>query len=165
MGDLRVKFIKLVRPSASLESEAGPTLSLGKEEAIDDSRKGKISDWSEAETLRKLTAMRVGVQGNHSFQGLKHHAFQRMVQYGKKTGDVTVIVLPVSPTYAKEFLTADLARQFESSLADIERDVPSAHWVRLDHMAALNTNDNFCDLVHMNVSGQQMTTDAFLKSR
>jgi hypothetical protein len=162
MGELRTKLSKLISPSRPVESEAGPTLSFGREAAVEGYRNARITDWSEAEVLRKLTAMSSGFQGNHSFQGLKHHALQRMLQYGKNAGAVKAIVLPVSPLYAKEFMTAELAQQFESSIAEMQRSVPGIPWARLDRLGALNSNDNFYDLAHMNPTGQQMTTNAFL---
>jgi hypothetical protein len=162
MGELHQKLEGAVGHSTTIRSDAGPTLSLGQDGAVDEARNGRISDWPEAERLRKLTAMSSGFQGSHSFQGPKHFALRRMLQYGKNRGDVIATVVPVSPTYAKAFMNMELSRQFESSIGEIERDISGIRWIRLDHLNALNSDDNFYDLVHMNAVGQQITTDTFL---
>jgi hypothetical protein len=162
MGQLHTKVAQLLPADGAIGLEAGPVLSLGQEAVGDPSRGGRISNWSDAERLRKLTAMSSGFQGSHSFEGLKHHALQRMLEYGKKRGDVTAIVLPVSPTYSNAFITAKLNEQFESSLMEVQHNVPGVRWIRLDQLDALKSDDNYYDLVHMNSEGQQLTTGLFL---
>jgi hypothetical protein len=73
-----------------------------------------------------------------------------------------VVVLPVSPAYVKEFLTEDVNREFEKALAEARTSVPTAHWIRLDQMNELSSNEYFWDLVHMNSYGQKIATEAFL---
>ncbi len=162
MGDLRIKLSKVLSRSPADESEAGPRLSVGTETAVPEYRKGRISDWSKAKTLGKLSAVRSALQGNQSFSGPKKLALQHMLQYGDTRGRVIAVMLPVSPAYAGEFTPPVLQRQFEDSLADVQRSAPRAQWVRLDQLPALNSNDNFYDLVHMNPSGQKIATEAFL---
>ena len=72
-----------------------------------------------------------------------------------------VIVLPVSPAYAKEFMPPELTRQFEAELAAARQRFPRTEWLRLDQLPGLAANENFCDLVHMNVFGKQLATEAF----
>ncbi len=39
--------------------------------------------------------------------------------------------------------------------------LPESEWLRLDQLPGLASNENFCDLVHMNVFGQKVATAAF----
>ena len=85
-----------------------------------------------------------------------------MMNHAKNRGRLVVVVLPVSPAYAKEFLTPAVEREFEIALAEVQRRASRAHWIRLDQLDELNSNENFWDLVHINVYGQKIATEAFL---
>jgi len=122
----------------------------------------KVSDWTPSRTLWRLAQMRSENQGKHAFNGVKNLAFQRMLLRAQKQGSVIVMVLPVSPTYAREFLTQEVVHDFESALDKAKRVDPKAQFVRLDKLPALNSDDNFGDLVHLNGAGKRIATDAFL---
>ena len=163
MGDLRAKIQKLIKPSAPVaEGEAGPRLDFGKEAVVDEYKLQKVSDWSPAEILRKTSAMQAGIQGDESFAGPKMLALDHMLHYADQRGRTVVVVLPVSPTYAKEFFPPDSVRNFEASLARLQSAVPRAEWIRLDQLPSLVADANFCDLVHMNYFGQKIATGALL---
>jgi hypothetical protein len=162
MGKLRENVVNLIKPSAaSPGTEAGPTLEFGKEKAVDPYKLQKVSDWSESKILGKLVAMRMGFQGSEGFNGPKNLALERMLQYAVQRGRTVVIVLPVSPAYSKEFMSPELVQKFEAALARAQHDAPAAEWLRLDQLPGLASNENFCDTVHMNIFGKQITTAAF----
>ena len=162
MVGVREKVKGLVGSVYHMESEAGPTLSLNQTGSAKESKTEKISNWSEGRMVRRIAAMRGDFQGRHTFNGPKNMAFLRMLRQAQEQGRTVVVVLPVSPVYSKEFLTPDVTREFEESLAEVQHRAPQARWVRLDQVGKLNSNDYFWDLVHMNVYGQQIATKAFL---
>jgi len=163
VGNLRIKLQKLLKPSSrASEGEAGPTIKFGKEAVVDEYKQQRVSDWPKSETLRKTTAMRAGIQGDQSFHGPKHLAFERMLQHADERGRTIVVVLPVSPTYSKGFMSPESLHEFESGLTELRRRVPRAEWLRLDQVPNLISDDNFCDLVHMNSFGQKIVTESFL---
>jgi hypothetical protein len=162
MGELHDKLGKFLGSSSSGGSEAGPTLTLGSQSPVLDYKTAKISDWSQARLLRRLATLRSACQGRHVFDGPKKLAFLRMLRRAEGRGQVFVVVLPVSPAYATEFLSPEVCRQFESALADARHSAPQAEWVRLDQLPELNSNECFWDLVHMNPVGRQIATKAFL---
>jgi hypothetical protein len=122
----------------------------------------KVSDWTPSRTLWRIAQMRSENKGKHAFNGVKSLAFQRMLLRAQKRGSVIVVVLPVSPTYTREFLTPEVVHDFESALDKAKRIDPKAQFVRLDKLPALNSDDNFGDLVHLNGAGKRIATDAFL---
>ena len=126
---------------------------------VDPSRLEKISDWTPAYLLRRLAKLRSACQGQHSYYGPKQLALRRMLEQACRQGRTVVLVLPVSPAYQTEFLDAETRRQFETAVADLQRTVPGAHWLRLDRLPALNSNDLFWDVVHMNVYGKKIATE------
>lgn len=162
IGGLHDKLDKILGSFAADNSEAGPTLAFGKESQVKEYKKERISDWSPSQRLRRLATMRSACHGEQTFTGPKKLAFLRMLQQGQEQGRVIVVVLPVSPAYAAEFLDSKDTLRFESELADARQAVPQAQWLRLDHLPELNSNDNFWDLVHMNSEGKQIATRAFL---
>lgn len=143
------------------ETEAGPVLEVGKEKVVDSYRLQKISDWSKSELIGKLAAMRASFQGRDSFNGQKFQAFLRMLQFGCNRGPTIVVVMPVSSSYSRELITADLAHQFESAISMAQNRYPKVEWLRLDQVPGLGKDDNFCDLVHMNAYGRKTTTETF----
>jgi hypothetical protein len=164
MVGVREKLSELLRPWVKLDNEAGPTVGSGSDPASEEVKTGRVTDWSKARRLRRLTLMRSACQGKHTFEGSKKLAFLRMLQRARQQGRVVVAVLPVSPIYSEEFLAAGASEQFEKSLADLERRVPQAHWVHLETLPALNSNEYFWDFVHMNADGQRIATEAFLSN-
>jgi hypothetical protein len=122
----------------------------------------KVSDWSRSKTLRRLASMRSENQGMHAFNGPKKLAFERMLLRAQQRGRVIVVILPVSPAYTHEFLAPEVIRNFENALAEAQRADPQAEFVRLDEISALNSDDYYGDLVHLNGAGRQIATEAFL---
>jgi hypothetical protein len=161
MGDLRIKITNLISPSSYIsESNAGPTIKFGKETADDEYKRQRMSDWSESKIVGKVAAIGVDFQGDHSFNGPKRRAFDRMLQYADQRGRTVVVVLPVSPAYANEFLRPDDAQKFQKALGELQRSAPRAEWLRLDQLPALSSADNFCDVGHLNVFGKRIATEA-----
>jgi hypothetical protein len=58
-------------------------------------------------------------------------------------------------------MSAQLALEFEAAMVDAQRYASRAEWLRLDRLSGLDSDQNFCDLVHMNVFGQKIATEAF----
>ena len=85
-----------------------------------------------------------------------------MLRYAATKGRAFVILLPVSDTFAAEFMPPERVRELEDALAELQRNVPQVHWLRLDQVPRLGSDDNFCDLVHMNYAGQKIATEKFL---
>ena len=162
MVGTRKRLSELLRPWIKIGEEAGPVVGSGSGAGVEEIKTEKITNWSQARTLRRLALMRSACQGKHTFAGPKKLAFLRMLRRAQQQGKVIVVVLPVSPIYVKEFLPSDVSRRFEESLSDLERRVPRASWVHLEKLPALNSNEYFWDFVHMNSDGQQIATDAFL---
>jgi hypothetical protein len=159
---LRRQLPQRLRSSSAAEERANslvlpsePVMNFGTIDA-------KVSDWTPSRTLWRVAQMRSENQGKHAFNGVKSLAFQRMLLRAQKHGSVIVVVLPVSPTYAREFLTPKVVHDFESALDKAKRIDPKAQFVRLDKLPALNSDDNFGDLVHLNGTGKRIATDAFL---
>ena len=107
--------------------------------------------------------MRRAAQGRQSFDGPKKLAFLRMLHEAQQRGRVVVVVLPVSPAYAREFLSLHVIRRFENALDEARRSTPQANWVRLDRRPDLSSDDCFWDLVHLNTYGQRIATEALLR--
>jgi len=162
LGGLRETFGTLFSSRSPLEAEAGPTFTVGQTIAIKSYQTESITNWDRARLLRRLAIMRGASQGRQSFDGPKQLAFVRMLRMAQERGRVVVIVLPVSPAYAHEFLSPDIARNFDDALTAAQRSVPAARWVRLDYLPALNSDRYFWDLVHMNTVGQHIATKALI---
>jgi hypothetical protein len=157
MSGLRGKLVAMAKGSATAESsEAGPTMQTGGIRVAQE----KISDWSQGKALRRIATMRAACEGRFSFAGPKKMALLRVLQQAQKQGRVVVLVLPVSPLFAREFLGPEVVQQFEATLAGAQRAVPQAQWIRLDRLPALVANENYWDLVHLNTFGQRIATDA-----
>lgn len=163
MGAVRDRFEKLVRPGVKVESEAGPKVPTWGGLVVDPSRLETINNWSPAKMQRQLVKMKSACQGQHSFNGPKRLALQRLLKQARRQGEVVVLVLPVSPAYQNEFFDEDTVRRFEASLAHHQRAVPGVRWFRVDHVPELNTNDVFWDVVHMNVHGKKIATQNILE--
>ena len=161
---LRRKLPSKMRTAAATEDSANAMV-LPKEAVFEfGGSTEKLSDWDPAKKLRRLALMRSETQGEHTFGGPKQLAFQRMLQRSQASGSNIVVVLPVSPLYAHEFLTPDVNLNFEKTLASVQRAFPTAQLVRLDQVAALQSDEYFSDPVHMNGAGREIATEAFLKA-
>jgi hypothetical protein len=159
---LRRQLPERLRPSSAAEERADalvlprePVMNFGATDA-------KVSDWTPSRTLWRLAQVRSETGGKLVFNGVKSLAFQRMLLRAQKQGSVIVVVLPVSPAYAHEFVTLQVVHDFESVLDEAQHIDPKAQFVRLDKLAALNSDECFGDLVHLNNAGKRTATEAFL---
>jgi hypothetical protein len=163
MGAALIRLKELARRSpGGPQGPVGPTIKFGKGAANDEYTRQKLSDWSHSAVIGKLVALRVEFQGDHSFDGAKKRALERMLQYASQRGRAIIVVLPISAAYTKEFITPELVQKFEAALAEVQRSDPQAEIVRLDQVPGLGLDEHYCDLVHMNVFGQKLATDALL---
>jgi hypothetical protein len=160
---LRRKLLKATGSSPTADDMAnalvlpsGPILNFG------DSTE-KLSDWPESKTLRRLVLLRNEIHGVHRFHGPKQLALLRMLDHAQQTGRVIVVIMPAAPAYTREFLTADVAKGFEEVLAEAQRAAPKARFVRLDKVAALDSDEYYSDFVHLNGAGRRIANEAFFK--
>jgi len=133
-----------------------PVLSFGEDNQ-------KVSEWPQSKTLRRVALMRSHFQGVHAFDGPKKRALFRIMQRAQGTGKVIVVVQPVAPTYAREFMTPQVRRNFEKVVAEAQSTFSQAQFVRLDKVGALDSDDYYSDLVHRNSGGRRISTEVFLK--
>ena len=122
----------------------------------------KVSNWSRSKVLRAIAELRNENHGLHTFGGPKTSAMERMLVRAQEKGAVIGVVLPVSPAYVTEFGNPKVTGDFEGVLRELQQLDPQAHWVRLDKLSALNSNECFSDLVHLNGAGRRIATEAFL---
>jgi hypothetical protein len=164
MVGLRRKLPARLRTSAATEDNANAMV-LPKDAVMEfGASTEKLSDWPPAKTLRRLALTRSENQGLHAFDGPKQLAFRRMLQRAKANGRIIIVVLPVAPLYAHEFLTPEVNRQFDEALAAAQQSFPEALVVRLDQISALQSDEYFSDPVHMNGAGRIIATQAFLQA-
>jgi hypothetical protein len=84
-----------------------------------------------------------------------------MLQFANQRGGRTIIVvMPISAPYTREFVSPESVQEFEATLAEVRRDAPGTEFVRLDQVPGLGDDENYCDLVHLNVAGQKLATEA-----
>ena len=124
---------------------------------------GKVSDWSEAHRERRLILMRAACQNRHSFNGPKKLALVRLLQRASTRGQTVLVVLPMSPIYNEAFLTPTVMSEFEEALSETLKLCPQVQMIRLDKLPNLNNNEYFSDFVHLNMYGQRIETEAFLR--
>ena len=86
----------------------------------------------------------------------------RLLRQAQTEGEAILIVVPVPPVYQKEFLAPGVMRDFEKTLAAIQKGCPGANVLRLDKVPSLDNNDKYFDIVHMNSSGQTIATQELL---
>jgi hypothetical protein len=122
----------------------------------------RVSDWPKSDILRRLALMRNENRGMHVFNGPKKLAFQRILLRAQRLGRVIVVVLPVSPAYGDGLVTPEVLRDFQDTLVEAQQVCPQAEFVRLDQLPALNSNDYYSDLVHLNGPGRRIATEAFV---
>ncbi|MGD0236928.1 MAG: hypothetical protein ABSC55_20645 [Syntrophorhabdales bacterium] len=80
----------------------------------------KVTDWSPGQLQRRIVLMRDACQGKHSFNGPKALALRRLLQRAIGQGQVTMVVMPVSPFYRKEFLSPHVTEEFEGVLVKLQ---------------------------------------------
>lgn len=163
LGGLKEEAAKHLGRWASSESEIGPIVPTFGAGGVEAAKTDKISHWSQSRLLQRLVKMKSACLGRESFDGPKKLALLRILRDGKQRGDVVVLVLPVSPSYEHELLSPQSTQQFENELLLLQNAVPGVRWIRLDRAPELKSDDMFWDVVHMNVFGQQIATDLFLK--
>ena len=122
----------------------------------------KVTDWSPGQLQRRMLLMRESCEGKHSFNGPKAFALRRLLQRATRRGEVTMVVMPVSPFYRKEFLSPSVREEFEEALVKLQTEYPQIRLVRLDRISALDDNNMYGDLVHLNMYGEKIATAAFL---
>jgi hypothetical protein len=122
----------------------------------------KVTDLSPGRLLSKLAVMRRENRGRHAFNGPKKLAFERMLLRAQQQGRVIVVVLPVAPVYVREFVTSEVARNFENVLDEAQHIDPQAQFVRLDKLPVLDSDEYYSDFVHLNGAGRRIATGAFL---
>ena len=125
--------------------------------------KEQLSGWPESHVQRRLVLFRASCNGKHAFNGPKKLALERLLRRAEKQGQVTLVVLPVSPIYQNAFLSAPVMHDFKATLIDVQRRCPRVKTIFLDQLPDLNNNDYYSDFVHMNMYGQQIATKAFLE--
>ncbi len=88
-------------------------------------------------------------------------ALERIVRARAKAGiPVVLVVLPLSPSYEERYLEAGDVRRFEARLAAC-RDL-GAQLIRLDEISDLRSDAMFADLVHLNLRGREVATEAVM---
>lgn len=122
-----------------------------------------ITSWPEARLLRNIGDLRASAGGNFAFNGPKRDALFRFMKRGDELGKVVMLVMPLSPTYQKEFLSEAVQRQFNDVLAEAQKKIPDALWIRLDTMPELKSNELYWDLVHLNEPGQAIASKIVLE--
>ncbi len=164
MVGIREQLRIRLKPILRLESEAGPTVRPTDGGAEQTASELKVTDWSDARVLRRLALMRAACENKHDYEGPKKLALNRLVKEAAgREGGVIVVVLPVSPLYAKEFLTSEVLRRFEDAITATQQGAPDAQWIRLDQVAELRSDECFWDFVHLNVDGRRIATETLLK--
>jgi len=159
---LRSKLYEQMRFS-SADQDGTNTLILPSQAVLEFGESNeRVSDWPPSKTLRRLALLRSHIQGKHVFNGPKQLAFQRMLQKAVQQGRIFVVVMPIAPAYVHEFVTAEVARDFENSLAHALHDSPQARVFRLDQLAALRSDEYYTDFVHLNSAGRRLATEFLL---
>jgi hypothetical protein len=158
MVGIRTKLQKLISRSAG--SDEGDAVKFGGTGASEINE--KVSDWSKARLQRRVVLLRNACLGKYTFGGPKQLALMRLLRQAGTEGDAVLIVVPVPPVYQKEFLTRDVMREFENTLAAVQKGCPKVKVLRLDQVPALDDDEKYFDLVHMNASGQTIATQELL---
>ena len=122
-----------------------------------------ITSWPEARLVRNIGDLRASAGGNFAFKGPKRDALFRFMKRGEEMGKMVMLIMPLSPTYQKEFLTEAVQRQFNEALADAQKKTPDALWIRLDNAPELKSDELYWDLVHLNAPGQAIASKIVLE--
>jgi hypothetical protein len=160
---LRRKLLALARRAPTLDDQAN-ALVLPSKPVLDfgDSME-RLSDWPPDKTLRRMVLLRNELRNQHTFSGPKQLALQRMMRLAASRGRVIVVILPVSPQYAREFLSPAVRASFEAALTRAQEAVPAARFVRLDRLPSLQADELYSDFVHLNGAGRRLANEAFFK--
>jgi hypothetical protein len=159
MVGIRANLRKLVGGSAAPDSGEAPKFGNTKPSE----NREKISDWPEARVERRLALVRAACQGKFGFNGPKKLAVLRLLDRARRRGGVVLVVMRVSPAYQREFLKPQVLRELDAEIAEFASFCP-LKLVRLDHVAELENSDLYSDLVHLNMYGQRLATEALLES-
>jgi len=161
---LRSKVVGLLGKQASLDQHEGVVVERsGILEVVDSDT--NVGDWSEAHALRRLDVLREDNHGAHRFSnGPKTESLRRVLLQAQQQGGVIVVVLPVSQYYSDTFLNKETNAAFEKAISDDVSVVPQVTLVRLDRVPGISNNKHFLDLVHLNASGRELATHAFLQT-
>ena len=136
-------------------TSSGEALTLNPDAAAPTNR---LSDWTTGRLLRNLEVLKEEGEGKYSFLGPKRLALQRMLKQISLHGKAAVVVVPDSPWYRQRLTTPDDVQRFESSIQEIQKEVPGVAWIRLDHLPQFQQNEVFYDLMHLNLSGKTQAT-------
>jgi hypothetical protein len=158
MTGIRSQLEKLRPHKTAKPTEDEPLLTASGTDYV----KERITDWSPGRFLRRMESMREACDGRQAFDGLKQQALLRLLQQAGTPPKVTLVVLPVSPAYQKEFLDAAVLRQFNDELDATQHANPGLRIIRLDHISELNDDSLYFDLVHLNMYGREIATTVFL---
>ncbi len=159
MVGIRASLYGIANRGASEDAEEGPVFGSGHASESEQA----LGDWPAARLQRRLALMRTGFQGRHWFAGPKSKALMRLLEQSELQGDTMIVVMPVSPTYRKEFLSPKVAEEFEEALAQLQARDPHLPLIRLDRLPTLASDAMFSDLVHLNKFGQEIATAAFVE--
>jgi len=158
MVGLRAKLRKLTGGAGEPGAGEAPRVrAVGREEVRE-----RLTDWAAARVQRHIALFRATCLGKHSFDGPKKLALIRLLKAVGQRGRATLVVVPVSPLYAREFLDGNVMSKFEEEIEDVRRLCPGVRVVRLDLLAALHDNALYYDFMHLNAYGQEIATRAFL---
>ena len=149
--------LRSLRPQAAPEASERAVVS-----SESNSHQDSINAWPAARRLRNLGDMRGAAGSAFEFHGPKRESLFRFLRRGAAQGKMIVVVIPESPIYRQEFVTADVGRRFEALLAEARQRTPEAFWVRLDSVPELQSNNFYWDLVHLNAPGQALATRTLL---
>jgi hypothetical protein len=122
-----------------------------------------ITSWPEARLMRNIGDMRASAGGNFAFNGPKRDALFRFMKRGDDLGKMVMLIMPLSPTYQKEFLNETVQQQFNDVLAEAQKETPEALWIRLDEAPELKSDEFYWDLVHLNAPGQAIASKIVLE--
>jgi hypothetical protein len=145
--------LRLLRPRAAAEPSERAVIANES-----NTHKETIAAWPAARLQRQLGDARASASSTFEFNGPKREALFRFLRRGAAQGKMIVVVLPESPAFRQELITADTRRRFEAVLAEARERTPEAVWLRLDTAPELQSNNNYWDLVHLNAPGQALAT-------
>ena len=160
---VRRKFRKEIKAASNLKEQPGALVLSNKPIMDFGELTDKVSDWSEARTLRRVALQSSEIRGQHRFDGPKSLALERILEKAKGQGRVILVVLPVSPLYKARLMNPEVVAAFENAFTKLRGAVPEALVVRLDQVPSLDSNDYYTDLVHLNSAGRKIATAAFLQ--
>ena len=156
MVGIRVKLQKVLGRSVAA-SDAPKFAATGRSIITE-----RVSDWTPARLQRRLLLMSAACQGEQSFTGPKGMALLRLLRRAQRQGEVVLVVLPLPPVYRRALMPPAAVQEFERALADLQRLCQRVQVIRLDQLPALDHNEYYSDLVHMNMYGQEVATETLL---